>query len=94
MLVNEMADRAGVSVASLVRCSVLNYPLSRATRRPTINHEIAARLLGELGGVAGAFRQAADAADDPAQYSALIDAACRDLGEMRHLWFEAMGRAP
>lgn len=93
-IVDTMADRAGVSVSALIRSAVLNYPLARAARRPTVNHELAARLLGELGGVADAFRAAADAESDPGQYEALIDAAARDLAEMRLLWFQAMGREP
>ena len=93
-IVDAMADRAGVSVSSLIRCAVLNYPLARAVRRPTINHEVAARLLGELGSVAEAFRIAAEAQADPGQYEALLDAAARDLAEMRLLWFQAMGREP
>lgn len=89
-----MADRAGVSISSLIRSSVLNEPLSRAARRPTINHKTAARLLGELSSVAEAFRQATDACSEGEEYHALLDAACRDLSEMRLLWFQAMGREP
>ena len=50
--VRQMADRAGTSVASVIRYAVLNQPIPRATRRPTVNHEMAARVLGELGRVA------------------------------------------
>jgi hypothetical protein len=89
-----MADKAGVSVSSLIRCAVLNYPLARATRRPTINHQVAARLLGELAAVADAYRQAASAAPEPGKYDALLDAASRDLAELRLLWFQALGREP
>lgn len=89
-----MADRAGVSISSLIRSSVLDEPLSRAVRRPTINHKAAAQLLGQLGCVAEAFRQVAEASPEGEDYQALLDAACRDLSEMRLLWFQAMGREP
>ena len=89
-----MADRAGVSVASLMRSALLDISPPRATRRPTINHIVAARLFGELATLADAYIQAADAAPDQGKYDALLSAASRDLAEMRHVWFQAMGREP
>src|SRR5690606_34824220 len=68
------ADRAGTSVGSLIRSAVLSAQPPRATRRPSVNHEAVARMLGELGRVADAFRKAAAAAD-PRKTHALIDAA-------------------
>ena len=50
-------------------------------------------MLGELGRVAEAFRQAASAADQRKCHE-LIDAAARDLSELRTLCFEALGREP
>ncbi len=65
----------------------------RAMRRPTVNHEMAARLLGELGRIAEALR-AASAAGSEHEYRALVAAALRDLAEMRVVCFEALGRSP
>lgn len=45
--VRQLADRAGTSVASVIRHAVLKTPPTRATRRPTVNHQMAARLLGD-----------------------------------------------
>ncbi|WP_029032278.1 plasmid mobilization protein [Salinarimonas rosea] len=87
------ADRAGMSVGAYLRAAVLETEPPRATRRPTVNHKAVARLLGELGRVAEAFRQAADAADQR-ECHALIDAATRDLSELRTVCFEALGREP
>ena len=91
--IREAADRAGVSVAALIRHAVLAAPLPRGTRRPTVNHEVAARLLGEIGKLAGSLRAAAQTAkvppDDPH-----LSAALRDLAEMRSVCFQAMGREP
>ena len=92
--IRAMADRAGTTVASLIRSSMLGLPAFRATRRPTVNHEAAGRLLSELGSVAESFRQATDAAPDQAECHALLDAAARDLAEMRLVLFQAMGREP
>ena len=89
-----MADSAGVSIASLMRAALLDISPPRATRRPTINHIVAARLFGELATLADAYRQAADAASGQGKDDALLHAASRDLSEMRHIWFQAMGREP
>ena len=92
--VRGMADRTGTSVASLIRCAVLGQPLSRATRHPTISHDKAVRLLAALGRLTDAYHEAAAAAPDNGKYDALIEAAYRDLCEMRLVWFQAMGREP
>lgn len=87
------ADRAGTSVASLIRTAVLNVPATRATRRPTVNHQMAARVLGELGRIADILRAAAVAGQvDPKDPH--VAAAFRDLAEMRTICFLAMGREP
>lgn len=87
------ADRAGVPVASFIRAAALNAPLPRAIRRPTVNHEMAARLLGELGRIAEVLRTASAAGHvDPADPH--MAAALRDLAEMRTVCFQAMGREP
>jgi hypothetical protein len=91
--VRQMADRAGASVASVIRYAVLNQPIPRAARRPTVNHEAAARILGELGRIAETLRGAAGAGRvDPKD--PVIAAAFRDLAEMRTVCFQAMGREP
>jgi hypothetical protein len=91
--VRELADRAGTSVASVIRGAVLNAPAPRATRRPTVNHQMAARLLGELGRIAEMLRAAiASGGADPKDPH--IAAAFRDLSEMRTVCFLAMGRDP
>ncbi|KUO69411.1 MAG: hypothetical protein APF80_08325 [Alphaproteobacteria bacterium BRH_c36] len=87
------AERAGMSIGTYIRSALLETEPPRATRRPTVNHKAVSRLLGELGRVAEAFRQAAEAADQR-QSHALIDAASRDLSELRTVCFEALGREP
>lgn len=92
-LIKEQADRAGVSVASLIRFALLDLSPLRASRRPTVNHEAAAQLLGRLGQCAEALRQAAESENQHIN-EALIDAAHRDLAEMRVALFQALGREP
>ena len=91
--IRQMADRAGVPVASFLRAAALNRPVPQAVRRPTVNHQMAARLLGELGRIAETLRAASSAGTvDPSHPH--IAAALRDLAEMRTVCFEAMGRRP
>jgi hypothetical protein len=92
-LIKEQADRAGISVASLIRFALLDLTPLRASRQPTVNHEMAAQLLGRIGQCATALRQAAET-DNGRISAALIDAAHRDIAEMRTALFQALGRQP
>lgn len=91
--IRQMADRAGMPVASFIRCATLNAPLPQAARRPTISHEAAARLLGELGRIAETLRAASTAGMVDVN-NPHVAAALRDLSEMRSVCFQAMGRQP
>lgn len=92
-LIEEQAARAGISVAALIRFALLNEAPPRASRRPTIDHETAARLLAAIGPLKAALTQAASApAGEPAARE--IEAACRDIADMRVALFEALGRQP
>lgn len=88
--IKSMADRAGVSVASYLRCRALDQPTSRATRRPTLNHQLSAQILAQLIITNKRICDSAGTGKDRPE----LDAAYRDLSEMRGLLFEAMGRSP
>jgi hypothetical protein len=88
-----MADRSGTSVASVIRSATLNLPAPRQSRRPTVNHQAAARILGELGRIADTLRAAA-ASGRVDLNEPHVAAAFRDLAEMRTVCFLAMGREP
>ena len=91
--VREAAELAGLPVASLIRERVLGAPAPRARRRPTVNHQVAARVLFELARIAQVLREAQECGalspSDPR-----VAAALRDLAELRALCFEALGRQP
>ena len=57
--IRQMADHAGASVAAVIPGAVLNAPIPRAARRPTLNDKMVARVLGELGRIADILRAAA-----------------------------------
>jgi hypothetical protein len=82
-----------VSVASVIRYGVLEQTPLRASRQPKISEENVARLLGKMGQIASALRGCAGAGD-PAKTDPRLEAAHRDLAEMRLALFEALGREP
>lgn len=88
-----MADAAGISVSSLIRRRVLGAPPPRASRRPTVSHELASRLLVELGRLQETLR-AGLARGDLSPSNPTVIAALRDLAELRAVCFAAMGRSP
>ena len=92
-LVTHQADAAGLSVSALIRFALLDQAPPRAARTPPIDRELAARLLAALGPLACAMRQAADAGDLP-RLEQTIEAAQRDLSELRVALFNALGRQP
>ena len=91
-LLQTYVAQAGVSTSAYIVSRSLDFPLPRAARRPTSNHEDVARLLAELGQLATAFRSAADAgalADVRA-----LETAVSDFAEYRLLLLRALGRKP
>lgn len=92
-LIRERAERAGVSIAALIRFALLNQTPPRASRRPPLGREAAAQILGQIGPLKSALMQAASAAEDE-QLAREIEAACRDIADMRVALFEALGREP
>lgn len=92
-LIRAQADRAGVSVAALIRYAVLGQSPLPSSRRPPLDRQQTAQLIASLGALACALRQAATGADDHGLDDAL-DGGLRDLTELRTLALEAMGRAP
>lgn len=92
-LIDAQAAKADVSVAELIRYAVLGIAPLRARRRPAIDDEIAARLLGNLGLIASALRGRGNGSGT-AKIDPQVEAACRDISEMRAVWFEAFGRDP
>lgn len=88
-LLMTQVELAAVPISTYLRCAALDFPLPRAARRPTSNHQDVVRLLGELGKCAAAFRKAQALADERAAETAI-----RDLAELRMLCFDALGRKP
>ena len=92
-LAREVSARTGVSLAALFRYALLNQKPPRASRQPSLGRQDAAQILGKLGPLKAALSEAAACGN--AQVSeALIEAAHRDIADMRAALFEALGRQP
>jgi hypothetical protein len=92
-LIRAQADRAGVSVAGLIRYALLEQAPLPASRRPPLDRQQTAQLIAAMGSLACALRSAAEKAGDHDLHD-VLDAGLRDLTELRSLALEAMGRAP
>lgn len=86
-------EASGLSVSAFITKAVFDKEPPRTVRKPGVSQQEAGRVLGELGRIAEALRGAAQAATDK-DSRAQIDAATRDLSEMRTAVFEALGREP
>ena len=89
-LINALSDMAGVSLAAFCRARALNKLPSRAARRPTINQQEVARLIGQLGSLQQTIEQTSQDADQDARFIAIADS----LSAMRDDAMRALGRKP
>jgi len=93
LVLHQRAAAAGIPLSAYMRSAALGAPAPRATRRPTLNHQMAGRLLSELGRIADELRRAAEVGNlTPSNPE--VAAALRDLAEMRAVCLEALGRLP
>lgn len=87
-------DLAGLSISAYLKSCALDLPAPRAARRPTSNHEDVARLIGHIGQLAHAFRQARNSDAGALIAADRIEAAITDMAELRLLCMTALGRQP
>jgi hypothetical protein len=88
------AERAGLSVAGLIRQRCLDLPPPRASRRPVPERVELVRLLGQIGKIGGNVHQITRAMNAGGSPSAMVmEDAARDVAEMRAAILAALGRA-
>ena len=92
-LVRSQASRAGTSVAALIRYALLKQTPPRASRQTTANTKELAQLVGMIGLLKSSLKEAAERSNSR-QCDAMVDAAFRDIADMRNALFEALGREP
>ena len=88
----ELAARAGQPLSALIRHGLFDTPLPRAVRRPPIEKQLVAQLLGELGRIGSNVNQLAKHANAGRFQQNSIDLAMQTLMEMRTACMEALGR--
>lgn len=92
--VEEAADRAGLTVSSHARNTLLGAPVPRQVRRPAVERRELARLLGELGKIGSNLNQLAKAANTGVVvYDGEVAAALGGLVQVRDAILSALGRA-
>ena len=93
-VIQEKASSAGLFAGGYLRASALGTAGPRAVRRPPVDRQELARLLGELGRVGNNLNQIARAlnVDDPPPLEE-VAAALADFSEMRALVHAALGKA-
>lgn len=96
--VKAMADKRGQSVGTLLRTTLLGIPPPpRSVRRPTLETQLAAKLLAELGKIGSNVNQYTKRKNmgrDGDSLDAAMEAAMLDLLEMRTMLMRALGLEP
>jgi hypothetical protein len=87
------AERAGLTVAGLIRQQCLDQPPPRASRRPPVERAELARLLAQVGRVGGNVYQIARKLNfEEATTEAAVQDAMADVAALRSAIMEALGR--
>ena len=88
------ADRAGLSVGAFMRSQALGTPGPRSVRRPPVEKEELARLLGWLGKLGSNVNQLAHGFNRTGALPGFPEllAIRREVGEMRAALMKALGR--
>jgi hypothetical protein len=94
-MLNAKAQAAGISVGAYIRATALGDAGPRSRRRPIIERELLARLLGHLGKVGSNLNQIAAAVNSGDELDQLgLTRGLADVAAMREAVFEALGREP
>ncbi len=91
---DEAASRAGLTRASFQRVQSLASPKTRSTRRASIEREMLAKVLVQLGKIGGNLNQIAHAAHLDRAGRAEVLAVLADGRAMLSPMLEALGRKP
>lgn len=94
-IINERAERAGLTAGSYVRYVLLGADSPRQVRRPPVERRELAQLLGELGKIGSNLNQLAKATNQGlVVYQTEILVALGGLNVVREAILKALGREP
>lgn len=93
--VKARADRAGLSIGGYFKAAVFDQPPSRQSRRPPVDKQELARLMGAIGRIGSNVNQLARHANAGSWPDArALDDACSDIHWMRDAVMRALGITP
>lgn len=93
--IDQAADRAGLTAGSYARQVILGAPVPRQVRRPPIERQELARLLGVFGNIGSNINQIARAANSGDEVDALdLGRVLAYLEQTRDALLKALGRDP
>lgn len=91
--IEEDATRAGLTVSSYARQLLLDAPVPKQGKRPHVNREELAKLLGHIGKIGSNINQIARAANSNLPYSQqALESHLAELENLRQSIRQAMGR--
>ena len=89
------ANRAGLTVGSYVRAQCLAKPKTRAVKKPPLERELLAKLLGQVGKAGGNVHQITKRINFKEKVlRSEVESAMKELREATAAIMEAMGKAP
>jgi hypothetical protein len=87
-------ETSGLPVNAYITRAIFNAAIPRATRRPPVEKQMLAHLLGRSGAIRDALDNATRAAGDDARTAAAVEAACDELKIISAALMKMMERAP
>jgi hypothetical protein len=90
--IDEAATQAGLTIPSWGRSRMLSAPPARAVRRPAIEKELLARILGQLGKIGSNLNQLTRAAHTTGAPADEIDEAAAEVRQAARAVMRAQGR--
>ena len=87
-------DASGLSTSAFITKSIFGVEPPRQSRRPSIEHQAVAQILGELARVRDQLHTVAIAIASGPGSGVILEEAVRSLTEIRSACFKALGRKP
>jgi hypothetical protein len=85
---------SGLSACAFITRQIFNHEPPRRSRRPTVNHEAVAQLLGRLAEVRDGLNAVAKGSSASRPDTIVLEESLRQLIEIRAACFQALGRQP
>lgn len=88
------AEKSGLSLSAFITASVFGNDAPRASRKPSVEKRDLAKLLSSCAAIHDELSRFDLGGKDDGEIVARLDAAHRELSELRAACFKALGRTP